>query len=60
LALPFREGIAPVVQNGYYGLIDPQGNVISDFQWDYAGPCKNGMVAVEKDGLWGFIKVPPR
>ncbi len=56
-ALPFREGVAPVMLDGYYGLIDRDGNVILDFIWDSIGPCKNGMVAVETDGLYGFIKL---
>lgn len=56
-ALPFREGVAPVMQGSYYGLIDREGNVILDFMWDSIGPCKNGMVSVELDGLYGFIKL---
>ena len=59
------EGIA-LVYNGHIswgGLVDGEigyvevatGRVICEPQWSNGGPFSEGLAAVEKDGLWGFI-----
>ena len=43
-------------QNGKYGFVDKEGNVVVDYIYDDAmEQNKFGYIAVKKDGLWGSI-----
>lgn len=58
-ARPFFEtgGLAAVKQQGYWGLIDNQGNVIVDFGFDDAQSSSMGLAAVAFGGQWGYLSV---
>ena len=32
-----------------------EGNLVTDFIYDALGSCRNGVIAAEKDGKWGYI-----
>lgn len=53
-----REGLVLVTKNGKFGLIDFSGNEVIKPQFDYINKFSEGVAAVEKDGLWGFIYDP--
>ncbi|WP_080832422.1 WG repeat-containing protein [Cohnella massiliensis] len=53
-----REGLILVTKNGKFGLIDFSGNEVIKPQFDYINKFSEGVAAVEKDGLWGFIYDP--
>ena len=43
-------------QNGKYGFVDKNGNVVVDYQYDDATEQNEfGYIAVKKDGLWGSL-----
>ena len=43
-------------QNGKYGFVDKQGNVVVDYLYDDATEQNEfGYIAVKKDGLWGCL-----
>jgi len=57
-ARPFSaEGYAAVRQNGLWGFIDTDGNVVIDFKFDDALSFGQHLAAVEIDGLWGYISI---
>lgn len=49
------EGLALVVQDGRYGLIDSQGAEVVTPQYDDLADLKQGLARVEIDGRYGFI-----
>ena len=51
----FSEGLALIEQNGKYGYIDTQGNIVIVPQYDEAGNFSEGLVAVVSDGKSFFI-----
>ena len=55
IALPFREGLALVKQNGKVGFIDKAGNMVVEPQWDVAYSFSDGLAAVALRGKWGYI-----
>ena len=43
-------------QNGKYGFVDKQGNVVVDYQYDDATEQNDyGFAGIKKDGKWGSI-----
>ena len=43
-------------QNGKYGFVDKDGNVVVDYQYDDATDQNDyGFAGVKKDGKWGSI-----
>lgn len=43
------------MQNGKWAYIDEKGNVVIDYQYDFAGSFVNGVAGVVKDGKIGYI-----
>lgn len=56
-AMPFAEEIGRVMQNGKWGLIDQEGTLIAPCEWDWIATPENGMIPVEKNGLWGYLEI---
>ncbi|MCL2046913.1 MAG: WG repeat-containing protein [Oscillospiraceae bacterium] len=52
------EGLLSVKQDGLWGYIDLNGNLIIDFQFDKVQPFSEGLAAVCLDGKWGYIANP--
>jgi len=52
------EGLLSVKQDGLWGYIDINGNLIVDFQFDEVQPFSEGLAAVCLDGKWGYIANP--
>lgn len=48
-----------VVKNndGYYGVIELNGNVLVDLKYDYIDDYKNGLVSYIKNNLYGIISI---
>lgn len=59
VAKPFFEanGLAAVKQNGLWGLIDNNGNIVIDFINNELESSSFGLVAFLQNGLWGFMEV---
>ena len=53
----FSEGIQMFIQNGKYGYVDYQGNIVSDFIWDYGEAFCDGLAYVENDGKMAYINI---
>jgi len=53
--LGFYDGVAGFEQNGRWGAIDTQGNVIFDAYWDEMTIYSDGLAGVKKNGKWGCI-----
>lgn len=53
--LGFYDGVAGFEQNGHWGAIDTQGNVIFDAYWDEMTIYSDGLAGVKKNGKWGCI-----
>ncbi len=51
----FDEGIGVMWENAKCYFVDKQGKRLDFGLWDDASVFRNGLVAVKKDGLWGFI-----
>ena len=52
----FSEGLARVEQNGKYGLINTQGEVVAPCIYDYGtGDFSEGLVRVTQNDKYGFI-----
>ena len=57
-ARPFyAEGYAAVKNNGKWGYIDVNGNVMIEFKFDDALSFSKHLAAVKQDGLWGYISL---
>ena len=59
---PFFEGRAIIGNNGRYGAIDREGNVVVPIEYDAFNPVLDGgfhegTIAAKKDGKWGIIDV---
>ena len=58
-AIDFGGGRAVVKNNGKWGVIDNEFNLVVDYQYDnvqiYTDSFTYGLLAVEKDGKWGYI-----
>ena len=52
----FSEGLAKISNDdGLDGYMDKQGNLVIDFQYDFASSFYNGVACVEKNEKYGFI-----
>ena len=51
----FSEGMAAVKKAKKFGLIDEQGTLVTDFQFDFVWFFSEGFAKVKKDGKWGLI-----
>ena len=51
----FNNGLGRVEENGKYGFIDEQGNVVIPFQFSHAYVFVDGMAFVAKDSRFGAI-----
>lgn len=53
----FYEGLAYVQKDrwGLYGYIDEEGNVVIDFQFDYANDFSEGLAVVRIENSYGYI-----
>ncbi len=38
-----------------YALCDPDGKLLTDFVYDECGSSSSGLLAVKKDGKWGYV-----
>jgi hypothetical protein len=65
-ALPFSEGLAPVLVGDKVGYIDRRGQMVVDPQYDSAFDFSEGLAAVTVGGLTGYINhrgelvIPPQ
>lgn len=41
--------------NSKYALCDPDGKLLTDFIYDECGSLSSGLLAVKKDGKWGYV-----
>ncbi|MBD3226356.1 MAG: hypothetical protein GF313_16625 [Caldithrix sp.] len=53
----FRNGLAPVAQDGQWGFINPQGIFVIPKQFSDAHNFSEGLAPVQKNGKWGYIDV---
>ena len=53
--LGFYDGVAGFEQNGKWGAVDTQGNVVFDAYWDEMTIYSEGLAGVKKNGKWGCI-----
>lgn len=53
---PFLHGLAPVVENGFYGVISPDGQAVIAPEYDYLEICAGGFVlaGLSQQGVWVF------
>lgn len=53
---PFLHGLAPVVENGFYGAISPDGRAVIEPEYDYLEICTGGFVlaGLSQQGVWVF------
>lgn len=49
------DGAIAVAQNGKWGFVDSDGEVLINFVYDEAKSFSNGLAAVKQGNLWGFI-----
>ncbi|MEA5013061.1 MAG: WG repeat-containing protein [Candidatus Limiplasma sp.] len=54
-ALPFREGLAGVSQEGRAGFIDAGGQVVIPLVYDEAASFGEGLAGVRQGKKWGFV-----
>ena len=47
--------LTPEEQDGLYGYVDYDGNVVIPFQYEDAAAFSEGLAAVKKNGKWGYI-----
>jgi len=52
---PFRNGLAYVKKDGYYGVIDRYRQIVLPFMYEFVFIRDSNMFAVKKDEKWGFI-----
>lgn len=52
---PFQEEVANVSVGFRIRLLDSRGNFIGGDVYEEALDCSEGLVAVQKGGLWGFV-----
>ncbi len=50
-----RENMILTRKNGYWGLLDFQGNAITSWKYDLIGQSASGRIAVKYLGEWGLI-----
>jgi hypothetical protein len=53
----FREGLAPVKKNGFFGFINQNNQVVIDFQFDDVNVFIEGLAQVKAKGKWGYINL---
>lgn len=53
----FHEGFAQVQKEGKYALIDKTGKIVTAFEYDEIRDVWEGMAAVKKGNLWGYLAV---
>lgn len=53
---PFSEGLAAVKQNGRWGFINKQGQMVIKAQFEEVGSFKEGKCRVRYQGKWGMIQ----
>ncbi len=54
-AKDFSEHMAAVKQDGKWGFIDDEGNVVVEPKYDAANSFSEGLAAVQSNGKWGYI-----
>jgi WG containing repeat len=54
-ALPFKEGLANVKIDKYWGYIDKTGQIVIPPQFEEAKPFKEGLAMVKFGNEWGYI-----
>ena len=60
----FWAGLAPVSLNGAHGMIDREGNVIIELEYQAVNPFSESYAALRRDGLWAifgkapFVEIP--
>ncbi len=54
-ALPFKEGLANVKIDKYWGYIDKTGQIVIPAQFEEAKPFKEGLAIVKFGNEWGYI-----
>ena len=54
-ALPFKEGLANVKVDKYWGYIDKTGQTVIPLQFEEAKPFKEGLALVKIGKEWGYI-----
>lgn len=42
-------------ENGKWGYVDTNGEIVLEPQWDSSSEFHDGLAAAEKDGLYGYI-----
>lgn len=50
-----RNGLAPVSKDNLYGLVNAEGEVVIDFQYQSIVMSTVNAYSVSKDNLWGFV-----
>lgn len=53
--MTFTEGLAVTERAGLYGYVDPQGNTVIPFRYEWADPFDEGLAVVRKNGNFGLI-----
>ncbi len=55
MVYPFSNGLAPVVQNGKWGLLDEELSLAVPCRWDYIGSLSENRRLVKQGDLYGFL-----
>jgi hypothetical protein len=53
-------GLATVMREGRWSLIDSDGKVLTEVSYDWLGECSDGMVLAQRDGKCGFVDMRGR
>lgn len=53
-------GLAAVMSEGRWSLLDRQGTLLSENHYDWLGECSEGFVLAQKDGRCGFLDAQGR
>jgi len=51
----YREGLAPVCENGKWGFVNSEGEIVIEPQFSQVMEFSEGMAAVFQNNKWGFI-----
>ncbi|MCL2772366.1 MAG: WG repeat-containing protein [Oscillospiraceae bacterium] len=52
-----KSGLIEIYKDNKYGIIDSKGNEVVPLIYDEIGMLRDGLMTVEKDGLWGILEV---
>lgn len=56
-SFPFINGLAAVVKDSRFGLINMEGNAVLELQYDNISGYTEGIAVVKKDNKWGLVKI---